>query len=223
MNIIEVTCMNKGCNNKFRVPEFKFNSTIKNNPKKQECNICKNRKLLAQSTFARKNKRTEDKSGKYTIKINNGKKRLKTPRERFYSSTAWKYFSRYILMYYSLDGIMVRCCTSGRFMKVNSQKCHVGHFVKVFDGNSTNYAVAFDFINVGPQSMQDNTFRGGRQDVMYQWLVSEHGKEEVDNLFQKKHEVFRLDDATLNEIAREYKEKFDNLLVERGWKNPWKN
>lgn len=157
MNIIEVTCMNKGCNNKFRVPEFKFNSTIKNNPKKQECNICKNRKLLAQSTFARKNKRTEDKSGKYTIKINNGKKRLKTPKQKA-RDRADMWFSRYIRIKYHfkiVDGeVYCQCIVNPSVIKL-AKHMDNGHFESRARETTRYYED-----NCRPQNRSSNRFSG---------------------------------------------------------------
>jgi len=77
MKTIQVTCINQGCNRTFRIPEFKFNSTIKNNPDKQECNMCKNKNLLAQSTLYSKNPKTKDKPKTYTSKTKTAKKQPK--------------------------------------------------------------------------------------------------------------------------------------------------
>ena len=215
----------KDCGNSFR---YNPRSTIKpvrcpkcQNLKDFQAKKENNKKMLSRSTLYDKNKRTPVGIDKYIIKEKSGKKRLKTPRERFYSSPAWKWFSRYILLYYSLNGEVVRCSTCGKFMMVNSKTCHVGHFIKVFDGNSTNFSVALEFTNVGPQCQRDNTFMGGRQDVMIKWLEEEHGKDAIDNLYDLKRQPFTLDDYTLDKIAEEYKRKFYNLLDERGWKNPW--
>lgn len=77
MKTILVTCQNPECDREFRVPEYKFNSTIKNNSEKQECNICKNKKLLSQSTLYGKNGKSAKHSYNRATKTNNGKKQLK--------------------------------------------------------------------------------------------------------------------------------------------------
>jgi len=59
-----------------------------------------NKKMLQKSTFNRKNGTTVSKTDKYTVRSKNGKKRLKTAHERFYESTAWKWFSHYVLLYF---------------------------------------------------------------------------------------------------------------------------
>ena len=223
MTTIEVTCCNDGCNNRFRVPEYaRSNSTIKNNPDKQECRICKNKKLLRQSTFFERDHKSKANTNKYVTRTKSGKKRLKSPRERFYSSTAWKWFSRYILLYYSIDGTVVQCSTCDTFKSVNDRECHTGHWIKVFDGNSSNYATAFEFTNLGPQCSKCNNYMGGRERLMANWLKEQHGQEELDRLQMLSKHPFKLDDFTLQQIADEYRTKVNQLLEERGWKNPWK-
>ena len=235
-NTILVTCMNDGCDNEFRVPEFGFNSTIKNNPNKQECNYCKglkkleaskqrkieNKKLLAQSTLYSNKERTPFKKGKYTSKNKGCKKGVKTAHDWFYSSTAWKWFSRYVLTYYSFNGEVAKCCTCGQIHKINSKSLHCGHWLKVFDANSTNFAIAFEFTDCGPQCLSCNSFQGGKQSDMYYWFRAEHGQEELDRLYRLSKKPFKLDALTMEEIANEYKEKFYNLLEERNYKNQWK-
>lgn len=61
MNTILVTCKNEGCNSKFRIPEFQYGKNIKNNTDKQECKICKNKKIL-QNAKTRPNPTTTKRS-----------------------------------------------------------------------------------------------------------------------------------------------------------------
>lgn len=181
-----------------------------------------NKRLLSQANFNNRNYKSKHQANKYTVKKKNGKKRLKTPRERFYESTAWKWFSRYILLYYSVDGTVVQCSTCSTFKTVNDREMHTGHWIKVFDSNSTNYATAYEFTNLGPQCSKCNRHMGGRERLMAEWLKEQHGQEELDRLQLLSKQIKRLDDYTLDQIAKEYREKFNQLLKERGWKNPWK-
>jgi hypothetical protein len=187
----------------------KWNSTVFVCPR---CLIEKNNRLLAQSHL-----RTSKKAEK-------GLKGQKTKRKNFsiYTTTAWKWFSRYVLLFYADKNNVAICATSGRRMTINTKNCHCGHYVKVMDMTKTNYATAFDFKNVGPQSAQDNRYGGGRMDLMRDWLVEQHGKEAIEELEIKKNQICYLDKVTLDQIAEEYKAKFKELLIERNIEDPWK-
>ena len=212
------------CPRTFRwVPVQRNNSTIKPKPPKEPvCNICKNAEILSQMKGNSIGKRKGFGASKYTVKTKSGKKAIKSPHDRFYKSTAWKWFSRYILLYYSIDGTAAKCCTCGTIKRLNDKELHTGHWIKVFDGNSTNYATAFEFTNLGSQCSKCNRFHGGRERLMAEWLKEQHGPEELDRLQRLSKQAFKLDDYTLDKIAKEYKKKFEDLLYERNYKNPWK-
>lgn len=107
-------------------------------------------------------------------------------------------------------------------MRIGTSDCHCGHYIKVRDGNSTNYATAFVFSNLAPQSRQDNTYMGGRQDLMREWLVDRHGEEAIKDLERQRNIPYRLDDAELKYWSDWYKFKYKELLEQRGMKDPWK-
>ncbi len=138
----------------------------------------------------------------------------------FYKTTAWKHFSRYCLLYYSKDGDLVKCSTSGRYYALNDKRMHCGHLVKVFNGNSSNFSVAFDFRNVLPQCHKENVHKGGNELVMMQAVDKIHGEGTTKELIEKSKQWFKLDKSTLDQIAKEYKQKFDDLVKKKG--NPWK-
>lgn len=106
-------------------------------------------------------------------------------------------------------------------MSIATANCHCGHYIKVREGNSTNYATAFDFRNMGPQTRKDNTFMGGRQDLMREWLVKQHGEDEIKALEAQRHTIYKLDKYELDKWAEYYRNKFNDLLKERGLMNPW--
>jgi hypothetical protein len=199
--------------------EFKFyqNSTIK--PKL--CLRCHNKSLLERSNLSC-NSKSGFKTGKYTAKKGSGAKRTKTAKERFYSSAAWRWFSRYVLIKHSVDGKVVQCCTCKNYKRVNDRKMHVGHWIKVFNGNSSNYSVAFEYNNTGPQCLQCNKFMGGREIDMMDWIEFNHGEDEIKRLRSLSKQPFKLDDYTLKKIADEYREGFYGFLKEKGWDNAWK-
>ncbi len=220
MNTIQATCKNDDCDHTFRVPEYtRPNSTIKTKLDNLECRMCKNKKLLAQSTLYSKNQTSRRGATKNTGKKN---KAVKSPHDRFYKSTAWWYFSRYVLLYYSIDGIYANCCTCGNSKALNNRTLHTGHWIKVFDANSTNNSTAFEFTNLGPQCYRCNNKMGGRERLMQIWLTEKHGAEEIERLQVLSKQSFRLDDYTFVKIAKQYKQKFNDLLQEKNWKNPWK-
>jgi len=133
-----------------------------------------------------------------------------------YKSPAWKYFSRYVLLYYS-DGLIAQCFTCGKVLQINTSDCHCGHLIKVTDSQAT----AFDFSNCGVQCMRCNRYMGGRQDIMYHKLVEIHGKEAIEKLYIRKWNICKLDKFTMEILAKEWKQKFEELVFKKG--NPWKN
>jgi hypothetical protein len=195
------------------------NSTIK--PKL--CRLCYNKSLLERSNLAASKWKSQQKMGKYTVKNKNSRKALKSPQKRFYKSTAWKWFSRYILITNTIDkdSMAVRCCTCGKLMKITSRECHVGHYIKVFDGNSTNYSVAFVEVNTAPQCLKCNKHMGGRQDEMAQWIKKKYGIKTLQELWEIKKLPLKLDAAYMKEIADTYKKKFKDYIREHNIRDPW--
>ena len=145
-----------------------------------------------------------------------------TPRQNFYRSTAWRHFSQYVLLFYSDENLEVRCSTNPSLIyKITDKRICVGHFIKVFDANSSNYSTAYLFTNVGPQSTQEN-LNGGNEIEMSKWIEKTHGKGTVEFLNNEKHKPFRLDKFTLDEIAKKYLKLKNELLITKNIKNPWK-
>lgn len=141
-------------------------------------------------------------------------------KKEFYSSTAWNWFSKYVLLYYSVDGA-VQCRTSGRWYNCNSKNIHCGHLIKVFEaGADTNFATAFEFKNALPQSDQHNVYMGGNELKMLEAIERTHGEGTYEELKQKARFPFRLDKVTLKEISDKYRKKFNKLAETKG--NPWK-
>ena len=146
-----------------------------------------------------------------------------SPVYRFYHSSAWVNFSHYVLLHYADENLMVQCSTNPSvYCEIYKKEICVGHYIKVFDTNSTNYATAFEFRNVGPQSKVEND-NGGNMPVMEQWIEKTHGSGTVEELKQLKRQHFRLDKYTLDEISKKYLALFNEELKRRGIRNPWKN
>jgi hypothetical protein len=139
----------------------------------------------------------------------------------FYKTAAWKWCRKYVLLYYADKNGVTRCATSDRYLVLGTKDCHCGHYIKVKDGNSTNYATALLFENLAPQSMQDNTYQGGREGLMREWLVKQHGEDKIKELEAKRRMPYKLDEYTLKQISEEYKAKYKLLLKGRGMRDPW--
>ena len=133
-----------------------------------------------------------------------------------YKTTAWKYFSRYILLKYANKDYIVNCSTSGVWLKITDKNCHCGHYIKAHD----HYSVLFDETNVAPQSYAENRFKSGNQIAMRKFLVEKHGIDAIERLEIKKYNTCKLDKFELFLLSEIYKKKFNDLVKIKG--NPWK-
>lgn len=134
-----------------------------------------------------------------------------------YKHQAWKYFSRWVLLKHSPDGEIVQCYTSGKWMPLNSKDSQAGHLIKTSD----SIACFFEEDNVRPQSLQDNRYNGGRQDIFRNKLENEIGKDRVDRLYIKSRNSSKIGKYELEILAKIYKEKLDQEIKLKG--NPWKH
>jgi len=140
--------------------------------------------------------------------------------KEFYKTTAWKWFSKYVLLHYSNDGIC-KCSTCSSIKTVNDKNMHLGHLIKVFSsGGNTNFSTAFDERNVLPQCYRCNVKMGGNELEMLEAVNNKFGEETYKNLRAKARQFYKLDKYTLDEIAKEYRIKFNELVKTKG--NPWK-
>lgn len=141
--------------------------------------------------------------------------------KQFYSSKAWRYLSRYVLLYYANKDGYVQCSTSGIWLECNSKKMHCGHLIKVYDGSKTNYSVAFEFQNLAPQCHQDNIYSGGKPDVMKEWLIKKHGSKAINKLYIKKNNICKLSAFEMEYFGDLHKKMFEDLVAKKNI-NPWK-
>lgn len=134
----------------------------------------------------------------------------------FYKSTAWKWFRKYHMLKHANDDYTIQCRTSNRFYQLPDKRVQLGHYIKVYDGNSTNFATAFDDRNVLPQSYQDNVYFSGKPDIMRKELIKDWGLEEIELLEIKSKNYCKLDKYTLKLISDEYREKYNILKSTKG-------
>lgn len=147
----------------------------------------------------------------------------KTPRQIFYSSTAWKWFSHYVLLFYADDDLTVSCCTSPTLRyKITDRNICVGHYQKVFDANSSNYSTAFEFKDVAPQSVYDNVHFGGKPEIMKIWIDKTHGEGTSKEMERLRKQSFKLDKYEYDRLAEHWKAKYKELLIQRQITDPWK-
>ena len=135
----------------------------------------------------------------------------------FYNSLAWKYCSRYILLYYSDENYVVQCSTSGKYYQLPDKRIHAGHYIPVHQFKAT----AFEFKNILPQSYQDNKFYSGKPEIMANKIDKIHGTGTVEMLNIKKHNICKLGKFEMDYFAKYYKQKFEELVKIKG--NPWNN
>ena len=137
----------------------------------------------------------------------------------FYRSPTWRYFTKYVLLSWSNNGI-VFCITCGKPMDITDKDCCTGHLIKAFDGNSTNFSTAFEYHNCAPQCNQICNRHGhGKPDIMYRKLVEKYGQDNIDRLYLQKTSSLQLDKFTMDLFKNEFKQKFESLVKIKG--NPW--
>ena len=141
-------------------------------------------------------------------------------KEVFYRSKAWRFFSKYIKLSYADKFGMVRCATSGVYMRWDDKNCHAGHYVKAYNGNSTNFNTAFDERNVMPQSYQENRYNGGNQEQMAKAIDRKFGLGTSARLRVQALKTCKLDKFTLDVIGDHYKQKLNDLADKKGIKLP---
>jgi hypothetical protein len=143
----------------------------------------------------------------------------KTGTQRFYTSSAWRNCSRFVLLHYSDDNLMVHCSTSPNLeYHVTAKEIHCGHYHKA----DQHKATAFEFKNLCPQSYSDNIHFSGKPEVMAKWIEKTHGEGTLEWLDIKKNETLKLDKYTLDNISKHYLGLLNEELKKRGITNPWK-
>jgi len=113
-------------------------------------------------------------------------------------------FSKYIRLKETDGGKQGRCITCGRTK--NFKELDAGHFI------SRNwYRTRWDERNVHIQCIQCNRFVGGEIDEYFLWMVDKYGRKEVEEMINRKHDVFLLERKWLEEQIEIYKEKVKEL------------
>jgi len=122
-------------------------------------------------------------------------------------TTAWKWFALYIK---ERDNWTCQVC--GR--KGKGQFMNAGHFIQAFGHN----AVFFDERNVWAECVNCNLWGGGRPEVLRELIIKKYGKKAEEDLWKKARETKQFTKVELDEIAKIYKKKYEELLKKRSGK-----
>ena len=148
-------------------------------------------------------------------------KKFPSAHDRFYKSPAWLWFARAMKLKYSDNQGMARCATSNVPMSISDKNCHLGHCIRVFEGNNTQMNVAFDERNVMPQTMRENRYFGGRPEVFRDKIDQLHGKGTYNELVRLSKQWRKYTDSELKDLAEKYRLMTYDLLEEKGLKKWW--
>lgn len=172
--------------------EFKQYSTIQN--KCPNCNL----KALRQQKSEKQVK------GTFIIQkfTTSNKKRILTPLQKE-KAKAWKWFSRYIRLKYSYNGVC-KCITCGQFHGIKNMDA--GHFL-----SRRFLSTLFDEDNCRPQCLKCNRYQQGRSYEFEVALISEIGIEKVNELKAKAKEYQPESIDLYQEISEKYHKKVNEM------------
>jgi hypothetical protein len=128
------------------------------------------------------------------------------------------WFSKWVRLKHSfeLNGIQqAKCFTCDRIYPIVMMDC--GHWQK-----RQYMATRHQPDNARPQCTSCNDWNKGRYEVFEERLSIEISKAEVENLKQLAKTTFHYTTEYLREVSNTYKRKFNELLKQRGIKNPWR-
>jgi len=196
----------KECGREFRW--ISRNTTIK--PKL--CLICHNKKLLERANFNRKEK-NNFKTGKYTPKGKNGKKQLKTAKQKA-RDNADLWLSRYIRIKYAFkiqDGDVFCKC----FIDPNVKPKHAKHFDNGHCFSRSFLLTRYEEDNCRPQNRSSNRFSGEADHYKFKdKLKEEIGEERFNRIDQLRQSEGNDTISFYQEQSDKYRE-LTNELVER--------
>lgn len=154
---------------------------------------------------------------KETEKRERPKKAKKKPEKSDHSKAldkADKWFSLWFRADAADEQGAVTCVTCGRFMlwKMPDGSCHCGHYE-----SRGLAAVRFMPENCGIQCKICNTYQEGRKPDFEIHLRKKHGDNVVDNIKAlAKLPNKRMSDFKLEQIALEYKRKYEQVVKQKG-------
>jgi len=121
-------------------------------------------------------------------------------------------FSRYIRLLYADKKWMVMCYTCWK--KEHWKKAQNGHFI------SRKYLISRrDVENCRVQCVWCNIFKSWNYIEYTRKMIDEKWREFVEHLVKQKKKIYKIKTYELEEMIKEYKEKVEKLLIEKGIKD----
>jgi hypothetical protein len=191
------------------------NSTIK--PKL--CRLCYNKSLLERSNLAARKWKSQQKPGKYIIRQKNGRKAIKSPKQRA-RANADLWFSRYIRCKYRYkilpDGtVLCKCYITGKIMK--AKNIDNGHcFSRSF------LLTRYEEDNCRPQNRSSNRFKGESDHYKFRdKLLKEIGVvkfSRIDELRkQEGYDVIEFYEEQAEKYRKLTNELLEKLEIKKWW------
>jgi len=119
----------------------------------------------------------------------------------------WKWFSLYIKMKHSKDGLFCNCYTCGQRIAIGTSNCQAGHYY-----TKKGYpALYFDENNVRPQCYHCNINLSGNTVIFGENLEKEIGSEKMEDLKKRRHESIKLTRYDYTVLIEQYKTKLIDL------------
>lgn len=149
-------------------------------------------------------------------KFNTSAKKKRSSRQKAMDN-ADMWFSRYIRLKYSIeivDDLFCKCFTCGKLHSIKNIDC--GHYI----GRGEKH-LRFNEDNARPQCKKCNRFKQGEHKLFHSNLIKEIGFEKVDQLLQIQLYPGEDNEIFYREQAKIYREKFNQLVKEKGG-NPWR-
>lgn len=134
----------------------------------------------------------------------------------FYNSTAWRYCTKYVLLFYADKNHIIKCETCNTYYQLPDKRIQSGHYIRSDKHKST----AFDFKNILPQCYRCNKYFSGQTEIMARRINEIHGEGTTEMLNIKKHNICKLGKFEMDYFAEYYKQKFQKFVKVKG--NPWK-
>ena len=113
-------------------------------------------------------------------------------------------FSQYVRMLYADHTGVVACYTCGA--PYHWKKIHAGHFA-----SRVRMSTRWDEMNVKPQCVRCNIFKGGESYLFAKVLDAEYGEGTADEVYRRSEELRKFSTPELEELLAEYTKKRDEL------------
>lgn len=189
------------CKCGFEIERIKVNSFA------PVCFDCKSKKMR-ERYHAKKQKYEEARVKPRTTRSPRGSKLPATPRKKPKTKNSpkrlktilWEECKRIIRARYINPNGTWNCYTCNRLIDTPA-KAQTGHFIP---SGSCGGFLRYDLQNLRVQDYYCNINLGGNGTEYYRRMVSELGQETVDQIFQDKNRIIKLDSAYLQKLIDEY-------------------